>query len=146
MGHIVGPVLNQATPIGVTSRTHEDSKGEAQHPLSQAEWTLLAVFVQEGVEAYSAKTPNAMSRESWAAILDAFLPSARRRCPPRRTMRRGRRFARAPGIGATHNPGVLSGQSPLWRGAAGDGSDKASSVSRDTTRLIPRLPSKEPAT
>ncbi|MEP7307236.1 MAG: hypothetical protein ABJA98_17125 [Acidobacteriota bacterium] len=48
-------------------------KGEAQHPLSQAEWTLLAHFVQEGVEAYSAKTPNAVSRESLAAILDAFL-------------------------------------------------------------------------
>src|SRR5580765_7600465 len=48
-------------------------KGEAQHPLSQAEWTLLAHFVQEGVEAYAAKIPTAVSRESWAAILDAFL-------------------------------------------------------------------------
>src|SRR6267143_2078628 len=43
-------------------------KGEAQLPLSQAEWTVLAHFVQQGVEAYSAKTPTAMSRESWAAI------------------------------------------------------------------------------
>jgi hypothetical protein len=48
-------------------------KGEAQHPLSQAEWTLLAHFVQEGVETYSAKIPNAVSRESYAAILEAFL-------------------------------------------------------------------------
>src|SRR5437773_4921739 len=48
-------------------------KGEAQLALSQAEWTLLAYFVQQGVEAYSAHTPNAVSRESWTAILDAFL-------------------------------------------------------------------------
>jgi hypothetical protein len=47
-------------------------KGEAQLPLSQAEWTVLVHFVQQGVEAYSAKTPNAVSRESWIAILDAF--------------------------------------------------------------------------
>jgi len=48
-------------------------KGDAQLPLSQAEWTVLAHFLQQGVEAYSAKTPNAVSRESWIAILDAFL-------------------------------------------------------------------------
>lgn len=48
-------------------------KGESQHPLSQAEWTVLAYFVQQGVEAYSAKTPDAVSRESWLTILDAFL-------------------------------------------------------------------------
>jgi hypothetical protein len=48
-------------------------KGEAPLGLSQAEWTVLVHFVQEGVEFYSAKTPNAVSRESWAAILDAFL-------------------------------------------------------------------------
>src|SRR5712691_976236 len=48
-------------------------KGEATLGLSQAEWTVLAHFVQEGVEFYSAKTPNVVSRESWAAILDAFL-------------------------------------------------------------------------
>lgn len=47
-------------------------KGEAQHPLSQAEWTTLAHFIQQGVEAYSTKTPNAVSRESWTAMLDAF--------------------------------------------------------------------------
>lgn len=47
-------------------------KGEAQHPLSRAEWTVLAHFVQQGVEAYSTKTPHAVSRESWIAILDAF--------------------------------------------------------------------------
>lgn len=48
-------------------------KGDAQLGLSQAEWTVLAHFVQEGVEIYAAKTPNMVSRESWAAILDAFL-------------------------------------------------------------------------
>src|SRR6266498_573110 len=35
-------------------------KGEAPLGLSQAEWTVLAHFVQEGVEFYSAKTPNAV--------------------------------------------------------------------------------------
>lgn len=48
-------------------------KGESQHPLSQPEWTVLAHFVQQGVEFYSTKTPNAVSRDSWLAILDAFL-------------------------------------------------------------------------
>jgi hypothetical protein len=47
-------------------------KGEAQHPLSRAEWTLLAHFIQQGVEAYSTTTPNPVSRDSWIAILDAF--------------------------------------------------------------------------
>ena len=53
-------------------------KGEAQHPLSQAEWTLLAHFVQEGVEAYSAKTPNAVSRESWVG--NSWTPSSLSTC------------------------------------------------------------------
>jgi hypothetical protein len=47
-------------------------KGEAQHPLSHAEWTLLAHFVQEGLEAYSVRTPNAISPDSWLAVIDAF--------------------------------------------------------------------------
>jgi hypothetical protein len=47
-------------------------KGEAQHPLSRAEWTLLAHFVQQGVEAYSTSTPNPVSRDSWIVMLDAF--------------------------------------------------------------------------
>ncbi len=60
-----------ADPTDVLLRIRR--KGEAALGLSQAEWTVLAHFVQEGVEFYSAKTPNAVSRESWAAILDAFL-------------------------------------------------------------------------
>ena len=47
-------------------------KGEAQHALSQAEWTVVAHFVQQGVEAYSIRTPNAVPHESSIAILDAF--------------------------------------------------------------------------
>jgi len=48
-------------------------KGEAQHVLSRAEWTALAYFVQQGLEAFSDRTPNAVSRESLIAVLDAFL-------------------------------------------------------------------------
>jgi hypothetical protein len=48
-------------------------KGEAQHPLSRAEWAVLAHFVQHGVEAFSSKTPNPVSRDSLLAVLDAFL-------------------------------------------------------------------------
>jgi len=48
-------------------------KGEAQHVLSRAEWTVLAYFVQQGLEAFSDRTPNPVSRESLIAVLDAFL-------------------------------------------------------------------------
>ena len=48
-------------------------KGEAQHVLSRAEWTVLAYFVQQGLEAFSDRTPNPVSRESLTVILDAFL-------------------------------------------------------------------------
>lgn len=48
-------------------------KAEAQHILSRAEWILLAHFVQQGVEAYSERTPNPVSAESLIAVLDAFL-------------------------------------------------------------------------
>jgi hypothetical protein len=48
-------------------------KGEAQHPLSLAEWTVLAHFVHEGTEAFSAITPSTVSRESLIGVLDAFL-------------------------------------------------------------------------
>lgn len=48
-------------------------KGEAQHVLSRAEWTILAYFVQQGLEAFSDRTPNPVSRESLIAVLDAFL-------------------------------------------------------------------------
>ena len=48
-------------------------KGEAQHVLSRAEWTILAYFVQQGLEAFSDRTPNPVSRESLTVVLDAFL-------------------------------------------------------------------------
>lgn len=48
-------------------------KGEAQHVLSRAEWTVLAYFVQRGLEACSVRTPNPVSRESLTVVLDAFL-------------------------------------------------------------------------
>ena len=48
-------------------------KGEAQHILSRAEWILLAHFVQQGLEAYTERTPNPISNESLIAVLDAFL-------------------------------------------------------------------------
>jgi hypothetical protein len=48
-------------------------KGEAQHVLTRAEWTTIAHFVQQGLEAFSGKTPNPVSRESLGDVLDAFL-------------------------------------------------------------------------
>jgi hypothetical protein len=48
-------------------------KGEAGLVLSRAEWTTLAHFVRHGVEAVSAQTPHAVSRESLVALLDAFV-------------------------------------------------------------------------
>lgn len=48
-------------------------KGEAQHVLSRAEWTILAYFVQQGLEAFSDRTPNPVSRESLLGVLDAFV-------------------------------------------------------------------------
>jgi len=48
-------------------------KGEAEHVLSRAEWTVLAYFVQQGLEAFSVRTPNPVSRESLTVVLDAFL-------------------------------------------------------------------------
>src|SRR5260370_4781085 len=49
-------------------------KGEAQHVLSKAEWILLAHFVQQGFETFSARTPNPISPESLLSILDPFSP------------------------------------------------------------------------
>jgi hypothetical protein len=48
-------------------------KGEAGHQLSRAEWTVVAYFVQQGLEAYSAETPNAIATRSWTTVIDAFL-------------------------------------------------------------------------
>ena len=48
-------------------------KREAGHVLSKAEWTVLAYFVQQGLEAFASETPNPVSGESLAAVLDAFL-------------------------------------------------------------------------
>src|SRR5215467_6264681 len=47
-------------------------KGEAQYILSRAEWILLAHFVQQGLEAYTERTPNPVSNESLIVVLDAF--------------------------------------------------------------------------
>jgi hypothetical protein len=48
-------------------------KGEAQRLLSKPEWTVLAHYVQQGLEAYSEDTPTPVSRECFIAVLDAFL-------------------------------------------------------------------------
>jgi hypothetical protein len=48
-------------------------KGEAGADMSRAEWTVLTHFVRQGVEAASTHTPNQVSRDSFIAILDAFL-------------------------------------------------------------------------
>ncbi len=48
-------------------------KGKAEHVLSKAEWTILAHFVQQGLEAFSSDTPSPVSRESLIGVLDAFL-------------------------------------------------------------------------
>jgi hypothetical protein len=46
---------------------------EHHHPLSRAEWTVVAHFVQHGVEASSRTAPMPVSRESIVALLEAFL-------------------------------------------------------------------------
>jgi hypothetical protein len=48
-------------------------KGEKGLVLSRAEWTTLAHFVQCGVEAYSPRSPQIVSKESLIAVLDAFV-------------------------------------------------------------------------
>jgi hypothetical protein len=52
-------------------------KGEADHALSKAEWTVLAHFVQQGLEAFPADTPNPVSRESLIAVLRCVPPRIR---------------------------------------------------------------------
>ncbi len=47
-------------------------KAVEQLPLSRTEWTLIAYFAQQGVEAFKESTPNRVSRESLSAVLDAF--------------------------------------------------------------------------
>jgi hypothetical protein len=48
-------------------------KGEAGSVLSRAEWTVLAYFVQVGVESASHQAPTLVSQEALVAVLDAFL-------------------------------------------------------------------------
>lgn len=48
-------------------------KGEAKHILTRAEWTAVAHFAQQGMEAFSDRTPNPVSSESLGDVLDAFL-------------------------------------------------------------------------
>jgi len=52
---------------------HRFPPGKAGHVLSKAEWTVLAYFVQQGLEAFGSETPNPVSGESLAAVLGAFL-------------------------------------------------------------------------
>ncbi len=54
-------------------------KGDAQSVLSRAEWTVLAHFVQHGLEGSSDITVNPVSRESIVGVLDAFLAVYERR-------------------------------------------------------------------
>lgn len=62
-------------------------KGEGQHVMTRAEWTALAHFVQQGLEAFSGRTPNPVSRESLADVLDAFLAVYELRSDPRASKR-----------------------------------------------------------
>lgn len=50
-------------------------KGEGEHVLSRAEWTVMAHFVQQGLEAFGpdGESPSPIIRESLIAVLDAFL-------------------------------------------------------------------------
>ncbi len=48
-------------------------RAKPESDLSRAEWTVLAHFVRQGVEAASAHTPSPVSPEAFVAILDAFL-------------------------------------------------------------------------
>lgn len=48
-------------------------KVEAQRVLSKPEWIMVAYFIQQGLEAFSDDTPSQISRESFIAVLDAFL-------------------------------------------------------------------------
>ncbi len=47
-------------------------KAAAHLPLTRTEWTLIAHFAQQGIEAFKETTPNRVSRESLSAVLDAF--------------------------------------------------------------------------
>jgi hypothetical protein len=46
-------------------------KGDARQLVSRAEWSVLAHFVRHGIEAFSSRTPNPVSRDSLLAVLDA---------------------------------------------------------------------------
>jgi len=48
-------------------------KCQADHILSKAEWTVLAYFIQQGLEGYLSDAASRVSRESLLAVLDAFL-------------------------------------------------------------------------
>ena len=62
-------------------------KGEKGLVLSRAEWTTLAHFVQCGVEAYSPRSPQIVSKQSLIAVMDAFVAvyalRTCRQCAPR---------------------------------------------------------------
>jgi hypothetical protein len=48
-------------------------KGEAGHVLSRAEWTVLAYFIQVGVESATRQVPTLISTDAVVAVFDAFL-------------------------------------------------------------------------
>jgi hypothetical protein len=47
-------------------------KAAAHLPLTRTEWTLIAHFAQQGIEAFKETTPNRVSQEALSAVLDAF--------------------------------------------------------------------------
>jgi hypothetical protein len=47
-------------------------KAASQQPLSRAEWTLIAHFVQQGLEAFNETTASHVKRAALVAVLDAF--------------------------------------------------------------------------
>jgi len=48
-------------------------KGQAGQSLSKAEWTVLAFFIQQGLEGYLSDAVSRVSRESLSGMLEAFL-------------------------------------------------------------------------
>jgi len=48
-------------------------KGQIGQPLSKAEWTVLAYFIQQGLEGFIDDAASRVSRESLTGVLEAFL-------------------------------------------------------------------------
>jgi hypothetical protein len=52
------------------------------NPLSQAEWAVLAHFVQQGIEAITFRLLNTLTRQALAEVLEAFLAAYELRAEP----------------------------------------------------------------